>query len=228
MLRSLLAGATAIAILLFVAACGGSSSFTSTPASTPSATTTPQTTATVATSPRPTASPTTAVIETAPPGGFPPCQTNQLYGALVSDAIAEPRVLTLGIGNTLSTCILANPPQIHWYDETGASIDDSIQRPATTNVACGPRATDFTVCVDTASVMLPGDEPLPAANVKGPIVAVVSVTTSGLCVDPAIVTAHFVGLSFPSTTLDVQIELTPDVQFLRCAAQVALQGYGPS
>jgi hypothetical protein len=191
------------------------------------ATTAPQTTVTVTTSPRPTASPTTAVIETAPSGGFPPCQSNQLYGALVSDNVAEPRVLTLGIGNTLSTCTLAGPPQIHWYDANGQLMDDSIQLPATTNAACGTGATGFTTCIVNDAVTLPANKTLPAANVDGPMTAVVSVTDTGACVDPAVVLAHFIGLAFPGTTLDVQIELPQGVQF-GCATQATLQGYGPS
>jgi hypothetical protein len=210
MLRKLLAGAGIAAAVSLVVACGGSSSTSSTPS---------QTSATSA----------SAAVATSPPAtGATSCQSNQIYGALVSDNAAEPRVLTLGIGNTLSTCTLAGPPQIHWYDEAGESIDDSIQLPVTTNAACGTGATGFTTCVDTATVTLPGGEPLPAANVSGPVIAVVSVTTNGECVDPAIASAHFIGLAFPGTTLDAQVELSQDVQFLRCVAQVALQGYGPS
>jgi hypothetical protein len=209
MLCRVCVGAGIAAILSFVAACGDTSSSSPTPSQTGAS----STNTAVATSP-----PATAVSS---------CLANQLYGALVSDDAAEPRVLTLGIGNTLGTCTLSGPPQIHWYGEAGDLIDASIQRLPTANTSCGTDMTDFTTCVDSAIVNLLGDTPLPAANTNGPVTAVVSVSTNGACADPAVVSAHFIGLAFPGTTLDVQVELSPAVQFT-CVTQATLQGYGPS
>jgi hypothetical protein len=210
MMHRLLAGAEIVAILSIVVACGGSSSSSTTPSQT-------------------SASTTAAAVPTTPPATeAAACQTNQLYGALVSEAAAtEPRVLTLGIGNTLGACTLAGPPQIHWYDEAGASIDESVPIPATTSAPCKAGETAFTTCVDTDPITLPSDGTLPAANVDGPMIVVVSIFEIGACADTPIGSAHFIGLTFPNSQFDVQIELSQDIR-LSCASQVALQGYGPS
>jgi hypothetical protein len=189
--------APAIVVLLLLAACGGSSNSSPTPAVSP----TP--------SPAPVA-----------------CTAQNLYAAVVTSEPAQnSQFLTLGLGNTLDRCLLDTPPEINWYDAAGTKLN---VMPAT-DIHCQPQAGDFSTCVYDGQYVLEAGQPTPAANVSGQAIVfirIANVETFAPCDTPN-VTAHFVGLSFPGVTPDIQVELPADIEMQTCATQVTLQGYGP-
>jgi hypothetical protein len=154
------------------------------------------------------------------------CTPQQLLGTFISaEGAAGHTFITLEVSHAQRACTFPGPPEVRWYDADGGGLGV----PFTPNITCAAEATDFATCVFGDPIDMSPANPSPAAGATTAVRAIVSVTNISVLptCDADSKQAHIVGLQFPDTPLDVQIQLPNDIEMQTCSAQVDLQGYGP-
>jgi hypothetical protein len=176
----------------------------------------------------PTPTPTEGVLA---PGQQSPnasvCTAQELLGTFVSsEGVAGHTIITLEVSHPQRACTFPGPPEVRWYDADGGGLGV----PYTPNADCASGTTDYKTCVYAEPVDMTPANASPASAAVSAVRAYVSITNIGALptCESGPKKGHIVGLQFPETPLDVQIQLPNDIDLSTCAAQVTLQGYGPS